>query len=52
MDDNKKKSNARLLISIIAVLGCMMASVAYIVFKLTKNREYEEKWQDYDECGI
>ena len=50
--DEKKKNNARIFIPILAVLICMISSVAYIVFKLSSNKVYEEKWQDYDECGI
>ena len=50
--NDKKKSNIKFFVSIVAVLFCMTASVAYIVLKLSKAREYDEKWQDYDECGI
>lgn len=50
--DKKKKTNARIFIPILAVLICMISSVAYIVFKLSSNKVYEEKWKDYDECGI
>jgi hypothetical protein len=48
----QKKSNIKFYISIVAVLFCMIASVAYLVLKLSKARAYDEKWQDYDECGI
>ena len=48
----QKKYNVKLFLSIIGVLICMMTSVAYIVFKMSSNRKYDEKWQDYDECGI
>ncbi len=29
-----------------------ITSVAYIVFRMSSNRSYEEQWKDYDECGI
>ena len=52
MEEKKKKSALSVLIPTIAALVCVITSVAYIVFKMSSNRVYEEKWQDYDECGI
>lgn len=51
MDENKK-NNVKVFIPILAVLICMISSVAYIVFKMSSNKNYAEKWKDYDECGI
>ncbi|MGN0614571.1 MAG: hypothetical protein ACI4JB_11830 [Porcipelethomonas sp.] len=51
MEENKK-TNLKIFIPILAVLICMISSVAYIVFRMSSNRVYEEKWKDYDECGI
>ncbi len=51
MDENKK-NNAKVFIPILAVLICMISSVAYIVFKMSSNKDHEDKWKDYDECGI
>lgn len=50
--EEKKKSNLWLFIPILAALICGVVSVAYIVFKTMSNKNYEEKWKDYDECGI
>ncbi len=51
-ETKKKKSGLAVFIPILAVLICMISSVAYIVFKMSSDRVHEEKWQDYDECGI
>lgn len=51
MEENKKSSLTS-FITILTVLICMISSVAYIVFKMSSNKIEEEKWQDYDECGI
>lgn len=48
----KKKSNLIVFISILAALLGGVISVAYIVYKAMSNKSYEEKWKDYDECGI
>ncbi len=50
--EEKKKSNLWLFIPILTALVCGVASVAYIVFRMMSNKSYEEKWKDYDECGI
>ncbi len=50
--DEKKKNGLSTFIPILAALICVISSVAYIVFKMSSNKIYEEKWQDYDECGI
>lgn len=52
MEEKKKSSVLTVFIPILAVLICMISSVAYIVFKMSSNKSHEEKWSDYDECGI
>ncbi len=37
-----------LLLAVFMAIG----SVVYIMYKSWSNRAYEEKWKDYDECGI
>lgn len=48
----KKKSSIIMFISILAALICGVISVAFIVYRSMSNKSYEEKWKDYDECGI
>lgn len=54
MEENKKskKSGLVVFIPILAALICGVASVAYIVYRAMSNKNYAEKWSDYDECGI
>lgn len=30
----------------------LVASTALFVYKYFEDKEYAEKWKDYDECGI
>lgn len=50
--EEKKKSSLVVFISILVALIGGIISVAYIVYKAMSNKSYEEKWKDYDECGI
>ena len=53
MEENKKKRNSiAVLIPVLLALICVITSVSYIVFRMISNKDYEEKWKDYDECGI
>ncbi len=52
MEEKKKSNGLAIFIPILAVLICMISSVAYIVFRMSSNKIHEEKWRDYDECGI
>lgn len=36
------------LLSFVVVLG----TVAFVTLKTKQNRDYDEKWKDYDECGV
>ncbi len=37
---------------IVVALFLVMCSVAYIVGRSISERAYNEKWKDYDECGL
>lgn len=52
MEEKKKRSALWVFVPVLTALVCVVASVAYIVFKIMSNKNYEEKWKDYDECGI
>ncbi len=41
-------SNMSLLLAIIAVL----ASLGFFMCKALEKRAYEQKWSEYDECGL
>lgn len=51
----EEKNNSRSshsIIPIIISLALLMGSVVYIAFRTMSNKAYEEKWKDYDECGL
>ena len=37
---------------IITAMILVVASTALFVYKYFEDKEYAEKWKDYDECGI
>ena len=40
------------LVSVTTALILVISSVAYIVYKTVSNKAHDEKWKDYDECGM
>lgn len=51
MEKNRMKtfeSTFPIVIALFLVIG----SVAYIVGRSISERSYNEKWKDYDECGL
>ena len=50
LSDSKTKVPSILPIGIALLL--MVGSVVYIAFRAMSNRAYDEKWKDYDECGL
>lgn len=48
--DNKSEGKGFWII--LSALVIIAASSVYFVYKLMSNKAYNEKWQDYDECGI
>ena len=37
---------------IITALFLFLASAGYIVYRMVSNYHYNERWKDYDECGL
>lgn len=37
---------------ILAAIFVAIASVAYVLCKSWSNKLYDEKWKDYEDCGI
>ncbi len=50
--NEEKKSNVKLFISIAGALTCLVVSAVIITFKFMKAKAYDDRWKDYDECGI
>ena len=51
---NKEKSKAakKSAYAVIGALLLVVASAGYIVFRIVSEKAYNEKWKDYDECGL
>lgn len=50
--DKKTGPIAKLVIPIITAVIVVAAAVAYICLKIADEMKYNEKWKDYDECGM
>lgn len=50
--DKKTGPVAKVVIPIIAAVIVVAAAVAYICLKIADEMRYNEKWKDYDECGM
>lgn len=50
--DKKTGPVAKIVVPIIAAVIVVAAAVAYICMKIADEVKYNEKWKDYDECGM
>ena len=50
--DKKTGPVAKIVVPIIAAVIVVAAAVAYICLKIADEVKYNEKWKDYDECGM
>ena len=49
--EEKRKSDKKSALGVIAALVLVVASAGYIVYRIVSEKAYNEKWKDYDECG-
>lgn len=50
--DKKTTPTAKILIPILSAVLVVAGAVAYICLKIADEVKYNEKWKDYDECGM
>lgn len=50
--DKKIGPTAKVVLPIIGAVIVVAGAVAYICMKLADEMRYNEKWKDYDECGL
>ena len=50
--ETKIGPTAKGVIPIISAVVVVAGAVAYICLKLADEMRYNEKWKDYDECGL
>ncbi|MCM1523104.1 MAG: hypothetical protein NC120_01490 [Ruminococcus sp.] len=51
----RKNDTRRMLRTVIPVAGALflfLISAAYIAYRMISNYNYNERWKDYDECGL
>ena len=48
IEKNKKLS----IISLLPGVAAVASTLAYFLYRLHSNRLHEEKWRDYEDCGI
>ncbi len=51
---SEKKHDTKLMSIISVLLGAaaIATTVAYFIYRLYSEKAYNEKWQDYNDCGI
>lgn len=52
---NQKKHEMKLMVADIHVVGngrAIVTTAAYIVYRVISEKAYNEKWKDYNDCGI
>lgn len=47
-----RKDSLKSAVPVVGALFLVVASVAYIIYRTMSTRAYNEKWKDYDECGL
>lgn len=56
MKKNMRRSDdrdiIRTMIPVVTALFVLMLSAAYIAYRMVSNYNYNERWKDYDECGL
>jgi hypothetical protein len=40
------------LIAAVSILLAVSAGVAYLLYRFSKEKAYNEKWEDYIDCGM
>ncbi len=48
----KKKSSGLKGFTVFLAVITALASVVYVICRTMQNRAYDEKWSEYDECGL
>ena len=47
-----KRSEKKSFWTLMSALILVITSTALLVYRYCENKEYYEKWKDYEECGI
>ncbi len=41
-----------MMLSLVLTITMLVCSACYLVYKITNDRAYREKWKDYNDCGL
>jgi len=52
MENEERMSTKKSAMSVIVALALVVMSAGYIVYRIVSEKAYNEKWKDYDECGL
>lgn len=47
----KEKDDMTFLSALLAI-AALASTMAYILYKIFNNKAYNEKWKDYNDCGL
>lgn len=54
----RKKSKSYMLafvvatFSLVTTITTLILTACFLVYSVTKEKEHNEKWKDYDDCGL
>lgn len=48
----KKRSILSVLFASAAVLLAVCTVITFILYKFSRDKAYDEKWEDYIDCGV
>ena len=48
----RRKSGGAGPVSVLLAVIVILAGAAYLMCRAMEKRAYEEKWSEYDECGL
>lgn len=46
------KKTFHVIIAAVAILVAAASAAAYLFYKASRDKEHDEKWQDYIDCGV
>ncbi|MGN0665165.1 MAG: hypothetical protein ACI4KF_01430 [Huintestinicola sp.] len=52
---SRRKQTRKLIATAVPVVGALflfLVSAGYIAYRMISNYNYNERWKDYDECGL
>ena len=49
---NHSSNNAFSIIALVLGLISVVVAALYMIYRFLSDRAYQEKWKDYDDCGL